>query len=101
MGGYFKIYVKFYGCIINGFISSKNDCGHSSSTFNVNGLDKSKLKIPIIDLPFTTYLSECKFIVKSYLDTVFTNFLTNSMVDKDIYAEYIKKPPFFICVKIS
>ena len=59
--------------------------------FNVIGLDKSKLKIPIIDFASITYLPDTRSKSESNLLISFTNDFTLSIEFKEISTVFIRK----------
>ena len=61
--------------------------------FNVIGLDKSKLKIPIIDFASITYLPDTRSKSESNLLISFTNDFTLSIEFKEYLLFSLEKPP--------
>ena len=72
-----RLIFKLHYLMINLSSSSINLSQSSECTSTLIGLDKSKLKIPMIDFASTTYLPDVKSTSKSYLLTIFTKSFTS------------------------
>ena len=77
--------------MINLSSSSINLSQSSECTSTLIGLDKSKLKIPMIDFASTTYLPDVKSTSKSYLLTIFTKSFTSLIELSNKSNAFLKK----------